>query len=216
MASCHIVKGKTASFDVDPQRGFTPLCPDELPVAGGDEIAPELNQQAQFARLRLVSKDCHPAAAPWVANSPAEILQPVAGDYPNLDVKWPPHCVIGTEGNRLIPGLPDEDDYDLVIEKGSDPLMHPYGACFHDLVEDKSTGAIEWLRREGIETVIVGGLATDYCVKTTALQLLRAGFRVVLNRAACRCVAAETSVQALDELRAAGVEIIASSCELAD
>ena len=50
-------------------------------------------------------------------------MTPVEGDYPGLDIKWPVHCVTGTEGNRLIPGLPDEDSYDLVIEKGQDPLL---------------------------------------------------------------------------------------------
>lgn len=205
---------KTASFDVDPQRGFTPLCPAELPVPGGNEIAEELNAQAGFARLRLVSKDCHPLEAPWVAQNVDEIMQPVEGDYPNLDIKWPPHCVVGTEGNRLIPGLPDENDYDLVIEKGNNPLMHPYGACFHDLVETKSTGAIEWLQKQGIDTILLGGLATDYCVKTTGLQLLKAGFRVILNRAACRGVAEETSAEALIELQTTGAEFIADSREL--
>ncbi len=205
---------KTASFDVDPQRGFTPLCPNELPVPGGDEIADELNTLAHFASVRLVSKDCHPLDAPWVAQNADEIMQPVEGEYLNLDIKWPPHCVVGTEGNRLIPGLPDEEDYDLVIEKGNDPLMHPYGACFHDLVETKSTGAIEWLRKQGIDTILLGGLATDYCVKTTGLQLVKAGFRVILNRSACRGVAEETSVQALIDLESAGVELIADSREL--
>lgn len=209
-----VEKNKTASFDVDPQRGFTPLCPDELPVADGDEIAGELNAQAMFAAVRLVSKDCHPAKAPWVANSIEEVMQPVAGDYPDLDIKWPPHCVVGTEGNRLIPGLPDEAEYDLVIEKGKDPLMHPYGACFHDLTETKSTGAVEWLKQRGIRTVLLGGLATDYCVKTTGLQLMRAGFQVVVNLAGCRGVAEDTSKQAVDELRAAGAEFITSSAEL--
>ncbi len=207
-------KAKTASFDVDPQRGFTPLCPNELPVAEGDMIAGELNDQATFAGLRVVSKDCHPAQAPWVAASPQEIMQPVEGNYPNLDIKWPPHCVIGTEGNQLIPGLPAEADYDLVIEKGTDPELHPYGACFHDLLEEKSTGAIEWLKEQGVETVLVAGLATDYCVKTTARQLLKAGFKVVLNLAGCRGVAADTSDAAVAELREAGVTIIASSSEL--
>lgn len=204
----------TASFDVDPQRGFTPLCPDELPVPEGDQIGEELNAQARFARLRLVSKDCHPAEAPWMAATAEEIMQPISGDYPNLDIKWPPHCVVGSAGNRLIPGLPAEEDYDLVIEKGQDPLMHPYGACFKDLQEEQSTGVLEWLRREGIETVLVGGLATDFCVKTTALQLRRAGFRVLLNLAGCRGVAEESSQQALDELQQAGVELFAGSAEL--
>ena len=209
-----IDRTKTASFDVDPQRGFTPLCPEELPVVGGDQIAAELNAQAEFTSARLVSKDCHPAEAPWVAHSAEEIMQPVSGDYPNLDIKWPPHCVVGTEGNRLIPGLPDESVYDLVIEKGRNPLMHPYGACYQDLAETISTGAIEWLKKRGIDTVLLGGLATDYCVKTTGLQLLRAGLRVIVNLAGCRGVAEETSQQAIEELRCAGAEFINSSKEL--
>ncbi len=53
-------KDKIASFDVDPQRGFTPLCPTELPINGGDKIADELNKQAKYAAYRLVSKDEHP------------------------------------------------------------------------------------------------------------------------------------------------------------
>ena len=209
-----VLIARTASFDVDPQRGFTPLCPNELPVAEGDQIAAELNAQALFVRYRVVSKDCHPAQAPWVAASPAESMTPVAGDFPGLDIKWPAHCVVGTDGNRLIPGLPAEGDYDLVIEKGQDPLNHPYGACYQDLAEQVSTGAIEWLRQRQIDTVIVGGLATDYCVKTTVLQLLRAGFTVLVNLAACRGVAAATSAAALDEMRGAGALLITDSAEL--
>nr|WP_320115638.1 nicotinamidase [uncultured Desulfuromonas sp.] len=204
----------TASFDVDPQCGFTPLCPNELPVVDGDAIVNELNAQARFARLRLASKDCHPPQAPWVAESADEILQPVTGDYPDLDVKWPPHCVVGTKGNQLIPGLPQEHDYDLVVEKGQDPLMHPYGACYHDLGEKITTGAVEWLRDNGIRTVLVGGLATDYCVKTTALQLVRNGFTVVVNLAACRGVAEQSTQTALEEMRQAGILLIADSSEL--
>jgi len=209
-----VEKSATASFEVDPQRGFTPLCPEELPVVEGHLIAGELNAQARFGHFRLVSKDCHPAEAPWVARSPAEIMTPVQGDYPGLDIKWPPHCVIGTEGNRLIPGLPPESVYDLLIEKGQDPLKHPYGACYHDLTETESTGAIEWLRKRNVNQVIVGGLATDFCVKTTVLQLRRAGFGVIVNLAACRGVAAESSLDAIEEMRTAGAELVESSSEL--
>ena len=192
----------TASFDVDPQRGFTPLCPDELPVHDGHNIVHELNAQAQFAKYRIVSKDCHPGEAPWITENKEQVMTPVEGDYPGLDVKWPAHCIIGSEGNLLIPGLPDEATYDLVIEKGKDPLHHPYGACYHDLAEKQSTGVIEWLRRHNIEKIIVGGLATDYCVKNTVLQLCRAHFKVVVNLAACRGVAEESSALAIQEIRA--------------
>lgn len=209
-----IEKSITASFDVDPQRGFTPLCPDELPVNEGELIADELNAQAQFARYRLVSKDCHPAQAPWIANSPEEIMTPVNGEYASLDIKWPAHCVIGTEGNRLIPGLPSEKDYDLLITKGSDPVKHPYGACYHDLAESESTGAIEWLQQHSIAVVIVGGLATDYCVKSTVLQLCRAGFQVIVNLGACRGVDSESTKTACAAMRDAGAQLISNSTEL--
>jgi len=210
----NLARSVTASFEVDPQRGFTPLCPDELPVAEGHCIADELNAQARLAGYRLVSKDCHPAKAPWVANRPDEIMTPVAGDYPGLDIKWPAHCVVGTAGNLLIPGLPAESVYDLVVEKGTDPVNHPYGACYHDLGEQRSTGVIEWLRQRQVETVLVGGLATDYCVKTTVLQLRRAGFRVIVNLAACRGVAGESTAAAIAAMRAAGAETVASCADL--
>lgn len=204
----------TATFDVDPQRGFSPLCPQELPVPEGDQIVTELNAQAAFGAVRLVSKDCHPAEAPWVADTPEETLQPVTGNFPDLDVKWPPHCVVGTEGNRLLPGLPAEAEYDLVIEKGIDPLKHPYGACYHDLQESESTGAIEWLQEHNITTLIVGGLATDYCVKTTVLQLLRAGIKVIVNLAGCRGISPDTTREAIAAMRQQGAVLVDSSREL--
>ena len=207
-------KEKTASFDVDPQRGFTPLCPDELPITSGNEIADELNRQAEYAVYRVASKEDHPATAPWITTDPSAVMTPVEGDYPNLDVKWPAHCVVGTEGNKLIPGLPDEDAYDLVVRKGIDPEKHPYGSCFHDLACTESTGAIEWLRERLIQTVIVGGLATDFCMKTTALQLREAGFRVIVNLGACRSVNLATLEDDLAQMHNAGIETIQSANEL--
>ena len=209
-----VEKPVTASFDVDPQCGFTPLCPDELPISEGDQIAEQLNTQAKFACCRVVSKDCHPAQAPWIADSADEIMTPVSGEYPNLDIKWPAHCIIGTKGNQLIPGLPNEADYDLVVIKGMNPLKHPYGACYQDLAESETTGVIEWLHKRKIMVVIVGGLATDYCVKTTVLQLCRAGFQVIVNLAACRGVDIGSTKTACTEMRSAGAELISNSGEL--
>ena len=207
-------KSITASFDVDPQCGFTPLCPNELPIQDGNLIEDELNAQALFTQYRVVSKDCHPSEAPWIADSPEQIMTPVEGDYPNLDIKWPAHCVVGTKGNSLIPGLPNESSYDFLVEKGIDPLMHPYGACYHDLAESEGTGIIEWLHQRKIKVIIVGGLATDYCVKTTVLQLCRAGFKVIVNLAACRGVDKETTKVALKEMQSVGVKLVTSSQEL--
>lgn len=207
-------RSMTAAFDVDAQRGFTPLCPNELPVPDGDAIVAELNAQAAFAKVRMASKDNHPEQAPWMTTNPAEILTVVAGNYPNLDLKWPAHCVIGTVGNLLLPGLPREDEYHLIVGKGMDPEKHPYGACYHDLANSESTGAIEFLKENGIDTVLVGGLATEYCVYQTASQLLDAGFAVILNLGACRGLDAQAIENAVEGLKSRGAIVVHSAAEL--
>lgn len=201
-----------ASFDIDAQNTFTPVCPDELPVAEGDTIAPELNANACFASLRLGSRDAHTLSALWLSDAEHAPLTPIAG-HPDLDVRWPAHAIIGTKGFDFIDGL-DPKAYDFQIFKGIEPDKHPYGACYHDLQDKLSTGAIEYLRCHGITTVICGGLATDYCVKNTVLQLKRAGFDVILNKAACRGIAPETVAAALEEMQAAGVRLAVSAAEL--
>ncbi|MDH1053213.1 nicotinamidase [Pseudomonas alcaligenes] len=203
---------KIASFDVDAQKGFTPLCPDELPVPGGDAIAPALNQLATRASLRLGSKDAHSPQAAWVAPSHAEMLKPLP--LANADLSWVSHCVPGTPGFELLDELPAPLDYDYFVWKGVEPDLHPYGACYHDLAEKRSTGVIEFLRHNGVNRVLVGGLALDYCVKTTALQLRRAGFAVDVYLPACRAIAEDTANSACAEMRAAGIALHASLDEL--
>jgi nicotinamidase/pyrazinamidase len=206
-------KRKVASFDVDAQRTFTPLCPDELPVDEGDEIGPELNRQAQFAAYRLGSKDSHSPQAVWVTEDPEMIGQPGV-EGPNVEEHWPVHAVPGTEGFELVPGLPRPAEYDFFVWKGVELDMHPYGACYHDIPETMSTGVIEWLRERGVSHVLVGGLATDFCVWATARQLQAAGFQVILNTAACRGIAEDSVDKALDAMRSQGIELIDGCDEL--
>jgi nicotinamidase/pyrazinamidase len=202
-----------ASFDVDAQNTFTPVCPDELPVPHGAGIVDELNRQAWFASVRVGSKDAHSPSAVWVASENQPQFSPVE-NQPNVDIRWKLHAVPGTEGFKSIAGLPGVTAYDYFVWKGIEPDMHPYGACYHDFAERLSTGAIEFLQSRAIETVVVGGLATDYCVKTTALQLARVGFDVVVNLAACRGIAADTIQAAIAEMQRAGVRFAASAEEL--
>jgi nicotinamidase/pyrazinamidase len=195
----------TASFDVDCQKGFTPLCPNELPVPGGDEIVEALNTQAKLCQYRIGSKDLHPIGAAWTMGKP---FTPTKGYGPNVDMFWPAHCVIGTAGCDLLPGLPPEIKYDFFVYKGMNEDCHPYGACYHDLEEKQSTGVIEWLREHGIDTIIVGGLATDYCVKTTAIQLRKAGFEVIVNLQACRGINAVTCMEATVDMTKLGIRVV--------
>ncbi len=202
----------TASFDVDPQNGFTPVCPNELPVPGGTDIVGPLNAQATYARLRVVSKDAHPATAIWAVGDKGAPFSEVEGE--NVDIRWQMHCVPGTKGFELIDGLPAITEYDFTVFKGVEPDMHPYGACYHDLNDQISTGVIEYLKQNDINTVICGGLATDYCVKLTALQLQKAGFKVIVNMEACRGIAEDTIKIAKEELINAGVTIVNATSEL--
>lgn len=201
-----------ASFDVHAQNTFTPLCPNELPVPEGDKIVLELNVQAKKARLRIGSKEAHSAQAIWVANEKNPILSPIFGE--NVDVHWPKHSMPGTKGFELISGMPKITEYDYFIWEGIELDMHPYGACYHDIAERLSTGVIEYLRANEISTVIVGGLATDYCVKTTVLQLLRADFKVVVNLSACRGLTPEGVRSAIAEMKSSGAIFVDNSDEL--
>ena len=202
-------KETTASYDIDCQNAFTPVCPNELPTAGGTEIVDELNQQARFATYRLGSKDAHSPQAIWVADDEHPQGEAIEGD--NVDVRWVAHAVPGTQGFELIKGLPKVTDYDFFVWKGIELDMHPYGNCFHDFDEKMSTGLIEFLRNHGVKTVIAGGLVTDYCVKNTVLQLLKADFEVIVNLGACRGIAKETTQAAIEEMKKCGARFIDSA-----
>lgn len=198
-----------ASLDIHAQRTFTTLCPDELPVPGGSDIVDALNENALFASKRVGVKEAHHTQAAWVANEDFPAMTPVEGD--NMDIAWPAHSIVGTDGFKLIPGLPAITDYDYYVWQGIELDMHPYGVCYHDLQETLSTGVIEFLRVNQISTVITGGLATDYCVKTSVLQLCQAGFQVVVNLGACRGVAEDSTAEALVSMQQAGAICVESA-----
>lgn len=208
-----ILRQTIASFDVDAQKGFTPLCPIELPVPEGDTIVAALNRQANRAQFRLGSKDGHPRGAVWEASLTKPQFSTVQNEA-NVDIRWNRHCISGTYGCELLDGLPAPIDYDFFVWKGVEPNLHPYGACYHDLHDKMSTGVIEWLRVRHITTVLVGGLATDYCVKTTVLQLLRARFQVIVNLEACRGISPVTVAVAIQEMKALGATVVASLGEI--
>ncbi len=201
------------SIDVDAQKTFSPLCPAELPVVEGDTIVAELNTQALLADLRVMTKDAHSPQAKWIVNKHEAMLQPTG--LPEADVTWVPHAIVGSYGYELLDGLPAAKEYDYCVWKGVDPEFHPYGACFHDIGEKLSTGLLEWLHAKQVKTIIVGGLATDYCVKTTVLQLLKGGdWTVIVNAAACRGIAPETVEQAWEDMMQAGAVVLENASSI--
>jgi nicotinamidase-related amidase len=171
---------------VDFQNDFTPG--GALAVSQGDEIADRVNELAADPRFDLViaTRDWHP---------------PGHGSFAEQGGPWPPHCVQDTEGAELHPAL-DRSRIDVVLDKGQDPGTDGYSG-FED------TGLEELLRERGIDKVTIVGLATDYCVKNTALDALRAGFDVTVDPAGVRGVEVEQgdSDRAMDEMRAAGAHV---------
>ena len=123
---------------------------------------------------------------------------------PDFIDSWPPHCVVGTSGVALHPDL-DTTRIETVFDKGE------YAAAYSgfEAVSDGLSLA-EWLRRHGVDTIELCGLATDYCVRATALDATRLGFATRVRLDLTAGVAAESVERAVDEMRAAGVELIAA------
>ena len=145
---------------VDMQRGFTTLCPDELPVPGGLEIVPAVNRLLDLPWARLdTSQDWHPP-------DHCSFL----GQRDNF---YPPHCVGGTPGAEFLPGLHTER-FHAVWRKGFDRDFEAYaGTAQHP-------GLPALLRDSRITAVVVCGLATNICCFYAARDLRRAGFEVLL------------------------------------
>jgi len=206
-------RSEVCSVDVDAQKGFTPICPDELPVPEGDQIVEELNKQAKYASIRVGSKDAHPSHAIWMAYPPQRPqFEPIKGK--NVDVRWNKHCVIGTKGFELLDGLPHPIDYDYFVWKGIECDLHPYSACYHGLNRTLTTGVIEFLKSKNIKLIVCGGLATDYCVAFTAIDLKEAGFDVIINLGASRAIG--DPAKYIEKMKILGIKFVNSSEELGD
>lgn len=201
-----------AAFHVDAQKGFTELCPEELPIVDGHTIVPELLYMSDCCDITIGSKDAHPYDALWNATDE----KPMGTELPflNVDKTWNRHCVVGTKGFELLDGLPEPVAYDHFVWKGSEPDMHPYGACYHDLHETVSTGVIEKLYVEKIHSVIVGGLAYDFCVGTTAMQLKAAGLDVYVYVPATKGISDKTIAEMNQQFDEVGIIRLETESEL--
>jgi nicotinamidase/pyrazinamidase len=195
---------------VDLQNDFLPG--GALAVPEGDAVVPLANKlQAQFP-LVVATQDWHPADhGSFAANHPGKNL------FDTIDLNglpqtlWPVHCVQGTRGANLAPAL-DKTRIARIFRKGTDPGIDSYSGLF-DNGHRKSTGLGEWLRGQGTTEVFVCGLATDYCVKFTALDAAQFGFQAFLVEDASRGVNLRPGdVQnAIAEMRRAGVRILQSA-----
>jgi nicotinamidase/pyrazinamidase len=118
-------------------------------------------------------------------------------------VLWPPHCIQGSQGAEL---LLETSLFEAIIKKGRDPSHDSYSGFQDDGGQD--TGLEGLLREKGIRKVIIYGIATDYCVRATALDARRHSFETVVVTGLCRGVSQETTEQALREMQLSGVTLL--------
>jgi len=178
------VNDTDALIVVDVQNDF---CPGgALPVLGGEGVVRVINPlQLKFSRLYF-TRDWHPQDHCSFSDAPTF-----------QDGSWPEHCVQDSPGAEFHGDLHVPSDA-IIISKGTDSDAEAYSGF-------QGTDLAERLRAAGATRVFVAGLATDYCVKATAMDALAAGFETVLIEDGCRAVNDETGQAALEAMEAAGI-----------
>jgi len=195
---------------VDIQNDFLPG--GALAVPDGDMVIPVINRLQAVFPIVIATQDWHPANhRSFAANHPGRRVfeQIQLNGLPQT--LWPVHCVQHTHGVELAAKL-DRGRIARVFPKGTDANIDSYSGLF-DNNRHMSTGLSEWLKAQGVTDVFICGLATDYCVKFTALDAVRLGFKTFLIEDASRGVnlRPDDVKNAIAEMRSAGVTVVQSA-----
>ena len=194
---------------VDLQNDFLPGGP--LAVPEGDAVIPVANRLATAFPLVVATQDWHPADhGSFAANHPGKNVFDEIVLNGLSQTLWPVHCVQNTRGAELATDL-NRDQIIKVFVKGTDPTIDSYSGFF-DNGHLKATGLGEFLKTNGVTEVFVCGLATDYCVKATALDAVQLGFKTYLIEDASRGVNLMPGdvANAIQQMQTAGVCVVTS------
>lgn len=190
---------------IDVQNDFCPS--GALAVSGGDEIVTGINALMGEFDAVVLTQDWHPAGHSSFASShdgkaPFEMTTMPYGDQ----VLWPDHCIIGSHGAQFHPAL-NQDRADIIIRKGYNAAIDSYSAFFEN-DQTTPTGLVGYLRTRGVSELTMVGLATDFCIKFSAVDAAKLGFNVTINIGLCRAIDMDGSLaSAIDGMKAAGVKI---------
>jgi nicotinamidase/pyrazinamidase len=179
-----------------------------LPVSGGASVAAAISAaiEQKVASAKLDEPTGVAPSGRWdhVVATKDHHVDP--GDHfhetPDFVDSWPEHCVVGTPGADFHPEL-DTDRIEAVFEKGANEAAY---SGFEG--QAGGIGLAAWLRMRDVDEVEVVGIATDHCVRATALDAVREGFKTTVNLNLTAGVARETTEAALIELREAGVKLV--------
>ena len=195
---------------VDVQSDFVPG--GALAVPEGDAVVAVCNRIIPKFDLVVATQDWHPANhGSFAASHPGHNVGDVIDLNGLRQILWPVHCVQNSPGAAFVPGL-DTSHFDRVFQKGTDPAIDSYSGFF-DNGHRKATGLGEYLKQKGVTDVYIAGLATDYCVKFTALDAQSLNFKTSLIEDACRGVNVRPGDDraAIVEMRLDGVRICQST-----
>jgi nicotinamidase/pyrazinamidase len=193
---------------VDVQGDFTTWRKGALAVEGTDAAFIETLRKAteelkQAGHAVFATQDWHPADhISFYTNHPGRKPFDVVDVRNKKQVLWPPHCVQGTKNAELIL---DDTLFDAVVRKGQDRRYDSYSGFQDD--GRARTEMDSLLKKRGIQELIVYGIATDYCVKATALDAANAGYKVAVVAGLSRGVSPDTVARALEEMKANGITI---------
>lgn len=192
---------------IDMQNDF---CPGgALAVAGGNEIAGEINALMLSSEVVVLTQDWHPKGHSSFASShkgkaPFEEIDMSYG----RQTLWPDHCIQGSKGAKIHKDLLTEPA-DMILRKGFRPQIDSYSAFFEN-DHTTPTGLEGYLRTRGVTSVTLVGLALDYCVHYSAVDAARLGFDVTVLESACRAIDLNGSLDAARAaMLAAGVKLVA-------
>jgi len=194
---------------VDIQGDFTRLKNGSLAVDGTDEtyikaVEENTRRLKEAGFLIYATQDWHPADhVSFFTNHPGKKAFDVIRIHEKDQVLWPPHCVQNTPGAEI---LLDKKLFKAVVRKGTDPQYDSYSGFQDD--GGKKTEMDKLLKKDKIKKVVLYGIATDYCVRATALHAVAAGYKVIVVKSLCRGVAPDTSQKAIEEMKANGVVIL--------
>jgi nicotinamidase/pyrazinamidase len=190
---------------IDVQNDFCPGGALEVPQ--GDRVVPGINALMKEFGAVILTQDWHPAGHSSFASQHAgkEPFDTVEMPY-GPQILWPDHCVQGSAGSAFHPDL-QVVRADMIVRKGYNPKIDSYSAFFEN-DHETPTGLHGYLQERGLTTLTMAGLATDFCVKFSALDAAKLGYPVTVREDLCRGIDLDGSLEAArQEMREAGVTL---------
>jgi len=203
------MSGAEALLVIDVQNDF---CPGgALEVADGDSVVTVANnllgEPARFP-VKVLTQDWHPAVhMSFASNNPGHDPYSMIEASYGPQVLWPDHCVQGSDGAAFHPDLVT-DAADMVIRKGFRPAVDSYSAFFEN-DHTTTTGLDGYLRSRGVTDIMMVGLATDFCVRYSAVDGAKLGYDVSVDLTGCRAIDLDGSLdEAMTEMASVGVTVL--------